>query len=576
MKRKEIDKDLFYTLYIVENLSLRNISKIMNINKKSLGNFAKEHNFIKDTKAINESRVKNIQKTCTERYGVKSNFMTSEFRKASEETCMRLYGVKNPMQNKEIREKQIKTMESRYGVKCNFELPEVIEKARATKIKKYGTLDIFHTDEIAKKIHETNLNKYGCNYPVQSNIIKEKVRQTCLERYGKEYYFQTQEFKDHINKLSNELYGTEWPIQSKEVQDKIKETNMRIHGGISTFCDPLVRDKIKATLKNKYGNESAFACEEIREKIKNTWNEKYGADNPMHSEIVKNHRIENNLIKYNKPYPNQNDHSLEEFASRESAIFFLNSYETKPTLYEIADLFDYSYTGLIRIANTLNIRDYFSEKRTSSHYETEIMNYIKTLKSDIKMEQSNRTILSGKEIDIYLPDYKFGIEFNGEYWHSDYFVPSDFHKYKTDKCAEFGVKLLSIYENEYIDHKEYFQEFIKSILEIYDSTDDPKLIYDVKIENNTAVVTNLLLVKSCNILNEINKIVAKLLHDEKINSVFIEINRKYPFELILIDGNYTIETITEPNEIKLNRYKVYDNGNIVLKYEDKYDQNNLL
>ncbi len=571
LKRKEIDKDEFYRLYIVENLSLRNISKILNINKKSLGNFAKEHNFIKDTKAINESRVKNIQKTCIERYGVKSNFMTPEFRKASEETCMRLYGVKNPMQNKEIYEKQVKTTESRYGVKCIFELPEVIEKARATKIERYGTLDIFHIDEIEARIRDTNLNKYGCIYPAQSDIIKERARQTCLKRYDKEYYSQTQEFKNHINELSNKLYGTDWPIQSKDVQNKIKETNMRIHGGISTFCDPLVRDKIKATLKNKYGNESALACEEIREKIKNTWNEKYGVDNPMHSEIVKNHRIENNLIKYNKQYPNQNDHSLEEFASRESAIDFLNSYETKPTLYDIADLFDYSYTGLIRIANTLNIRDYFSENHISSHYETEIMNYIKTLKPDIKMEHSNRTILNGKEIDIYLPDYKFGIEFNGEYWHSDYFVPSDFHKYKTEKCSEFGVKLLSIYENEYINHKEYFQEFIKSILEIYDSINEPKLTYDVKIENNEAFITNLLLVKSCNILNEINKIVTNLLHTEKINRVFIEINRKYPFELILTDSNYVIESITDPNEIKFNKYKIYDNGNIILKYENKYN-----
>lgn len=32
---------------------------------------------------------------------------------------------------------------------------------------------------------------------------------------------------------------------------------------------------------------------------------------------------------------------------------------------------------------------------------------------------SNRTVLQGQEIDIYLPEYKVGIEYNGLYWHSE-------------------------------------------------------------------------------------------------------------------------------------------------------------
>jgi very-short-patch-repair endonuclease len=71
---------------------------------------------------------------------------------------------------------------------------------------------------------------------------------------------------------------------------------------------------------------------------------------------------------------------------------------------------------------------------------------------------NNRQILNGKEVDIYLPDFNIAIEYDGLYWHNSSFVGNDYHLKKTVGCQEKGVKLIHIFEDEWI-HK---QEIVKS------------------------------------------------------------------------------------------------------------------
>jgi len=39
--------------------------------------------------------------------------------------------------------------------------------------------------------------------------------------------------------------------------------------------------------------------------------------------------------------------------------------------------------------------------------------------ANTKVLHSDRTILNGKELDIYLPEKKLAFEFDGTYWHAD-------------------------------------------------------------------------------------------------------------------------------------------------------------
>lgn len=51
----------------------------------------------------------------------------------------------------------------------------------------------------------------------------------------------------------------------------------------------------------------------------------------------------------------------------------------------------------------------------------------------------------GKEIDIYLPKYKIGIEYNGIYWHKN---KSDADRKKVDFFAERGIRVITIAEGD--------------------------------------------------------------------------------------------------------------------------------
>lgn len=76
------------------------------------------------------------------------------------------------------------------------------------------------------------------------------------------------------------------------------------------------------------------------------------------------------------------------------------------------------------------------------------------------VETSNRTILEGLEIDIYLPQLNLGIEYNGEYWHSEAKKGRNYHLDKTKLAESKGIRLVHIFEHEWLQK----QEIVKSRL----------------------------------------------------------------------------------------------------------------
>lgn len=100
-----------------------------------------------------------------------------------------------------------------------------------------------------------------------------------------------------------------------------------------------------------------------------------------------------------------------------------------------------------------------------SKNENDIVDKIKEY--GINVEQGNRKILNGKEIDIFLPDYNVGIEYDGLKWHSDEFCKDkNYHVNKTNECLSHGINLIHIFEDEYYHHKELVLSKIEHILHI--------------------------------------------------------------------------------------------------------------
>lgn len=96
-----------------------------------------------------------------------------------------------------------------------------------------------------------------------------------------------------------------------------------------------------------------------------------------------------------------------------------------------------------------------------SHCENEICECLK----ELVIEQRNRKILGGKEIDIYIPQYKIGIEFNGLYWHSEENGKDEnYHLSKLNECNQNGVELIQIFEDEWVNHRDVCEFLIKDSL----------------------------------------------------------------------------------------------------------------
>lgn len=138
----------------------------------------------------------------------------------------------------------------------------------------------------------------------------------------------------------------------------------------------------------------------------------------------------------------------------------------------------------IKTANTRLANGIVNE----SAEEIEIRNYIESLGF------KTTKYITGKgptrcEIDVYIPELKFGIEYNGIYFHATNGINkvSEDHHYKKQLwCYEHEITILQIWEDQWEKNKDYFKALLKYILTdktdpILDNIPDEDLVFS-KIE----------------------------------------------------------------------------------------------
>lgn len=97
--------------------------------------------------------------------------------------------------------------------------------------------------------------------------------------------------------------------------------------------------------------------------------------------------------------------------------------------------------------------------------EISVFKFIKSLLS-VEVLQSQKGLFSNKkkEIDIWIPSLRIGIEFDGIYWHSDRFSLPNAIKQKQDLSIESNLRLINIFEDEWIYKQEIVKSRLKAIL----------------------------------------------------------------------------------------------------------------
>ncbi len=105
-------------------------------------------------------------------------------------------------------------------------------------------------------------------------------------------------------------------------------------------------------------------------------------------------------------------------------------------------------------------------KKFISKPEQELADFLKNL--NIEIEQTNRKLLSGIELDIVIENHKLCIEFNGCKYHTELFGKKDkqFHLSKTILSNYKNYGLIHIFEDEWYNKNKIVLDKLKHILKL--------------------------------------------------------------------------------------------------------------
>jgi len=127
-----------------------------------------------------------------------------------------------------------------------------------------------------------------------------------------------------------------------------------------------------------------------------------------------------------------------------------------------------SESSSVIFRNNIKITNINMKPSWTSKGEIEIKKFIEELGFSVE-KSKNRKLLNGKEIDLIIPKIKLGIEYNGLYYHTEKMGKnSTYHLDKTMACEKIGIKLIHIFEDEWVLNKELVKNKLKHILKIND------------------------------------------------------------------------------------------------------------
>ena len=235
----------------------------------------------------------------------------------------------------------------------------------------------------------------------------------------------------------------------------------------------------KITCQEKYGVDNVMKNKDILKKAQNTCIQKYGSWYCQTDEFNKKYKGKSSATNVTRTLSMGKLNNI----SHEISLAFLNEENAREyiisnnlvgkTVKELSDITGYQYTSMCEICRDLNLYDLIEKLHGSSYYEEEISNYLKSIGITNIIYNSRKILSTGEEIDIYLPDYKFGIEFNGNYWHSSICKSKSYHYAKSLTAEKQKIHLFHIFQYEWDDART--QNIIKSLLKIATVGPDNKI-----------------------------------------------------------------------------------------------------
>lgn len=304
-------------------------------------------------------------------------------------------------------------------------------------------------------------------------------KQTKKIKYGDENYNNSAQAKQ----TNLDRYGHTCSLHGKEIEKELKERWMKVYGVDCPAKSKIHQDKIRKSIKDNYGVENSFQIPEVIEQIKQKNKSKQKqtiakilatkANWSSDKKAAYSQQTKNHVRSTQYPRLFDNIHVM--------PLFSLDEYLNVQTLYgycfkwhclHCGKDFTSPYMPFSPIKGKGNIYgrcpNCFPRSRTDgiSIEELQVLNFIKSI--------YNKEILHSKyilkddkhryQVDIYLPELKFGIEYNGLYFHQVENQLPHYHLTKTLIAEKLGIRLFHIRSDEWVYNQAKIKELLQKII----------------------------------------------------------------------------------------------------------------
>ena len=230
-----------------------------------------------------------------------------------------------------------------------------------------------------------------------------------------------------------EKYGVDHPLRSETVQAKRKLTNLERYG--QTHPHAWSSDRFAEYVKKLHGVLSVRHIDGVSEKIANTKAKETGK------------RLREKVTELEGLYEVKLLSDLPDSAQRMSDIEL-----------------NWRHSCGKEFTSNITVRGLRSCPRcssSSSRAEREIGDWLEA--QGLKVIRRDTKTL-GVELDLYIPEKKIAIEYDGTYWHSARFVSAEKSMRKLVLAEQRGIQLLTIQEHQYVMRQEQVFSRLASIL----------------------------------------------------------------------------------------------------------------
>lgn len=275
---------------------------------------------------------------------------------------------------------------------------------------------------------------------------------------------------------------------------KTELSRIEKYGSLENF-QKIYHKNLSEACKEKWKNEEYR--NNISEKVKESWENEEHRENV--SKSVKASWDNLSEEEREKRSLNIKEGGKESVLKRKKDVEILKRELCKEqpfyTLFEAMEYFNCCDSFIENTAKKLNIEPlrklgctFYSEEQMQkimaeksfkgySEEEKELLDFVKNIYGG-QIIENDRKVLGGKELDIYLQDEKLAFEFDGLYWHSDRVhlkkgeIPDETQKKaamnlqlnKTLLCEKQGIRLIHIFEDDWVFQKEKIKNLIKNSL----------------------------------------------------------------------------------------------------------------